>query len=210
MKEMGKRGVFISFEGTEGAGKSTVIRLLARQLKRRHGIRTVVLTREPGGTPIAEKIRKLVVGERVGAMAELFLMEASRAEHVATKIEPALRAGHWVLCDRFADSSMAYQGHARGLGWTLVSQLNKMATAGLSPDRSVFLDVRPSVGLKRARVRTRFEKAGTRFQSKVRQGFLRAIAEDPRRWIVINTELLRPDEAVEVILAGLKKWLKHP
>lgn len=198
-----KRGVFISFEGTEGAGKSSVISILAKKL-RAHT--PVCVTREPGGTPAAEKIRSCVIRNSVQPMTELFLMQASRAEHVHEKIRPELTAGHWVLCDRFSDSSLAYQGHARGLGWDQVSRLNSLATGGLRPDLSIFLDVDPKIGLARAQVTTRFENEGLRFQKKVRAGFLKAIREDRSRWFIVRVQNKSPHEIAELIW---NEWVRR-
>src|SRR5262245_54520564 len=113
-----RTGVFITFEGTDGAGKSTLIGLLAERLRSLG--KPVTVTREPGGSPVAEKIREVLIKEAMDPWTELFLYEASRAEHLARTIRPALERGDWVLCDRFADSSLAYQGEARGLPWAEV------------------------------------------------------------------------------------------
>src|SRR5579885_542584 len=174
-------GVFITFEGTDGAGKSTLIGLLADRL-RQQGC-AVTVTREPGGSPVAERIREILMNEAMDPWTELFLYEASRAEHLARTILPALERGDWVLCDRFADSSLAYQGQARGLPWAEVERLNKVATRGLRPDLTVWLDVDPATGLERAREKTRFEAEGVEFQKRVRAGFARAARQAPRRWL---------------------------
>src|SRR4051794_21042564 len=120
--------MFVTFEGTEGAGKSTLIRALARLLEKDG--EAVVVTREPGGNPVAEKIREVILSEGMDPWAELFLYEAARAEHLAKVIRPALASGKIVLCDRYADSSLAYQAHARGLPWKAVKSLNRIATQG--------------------------------------------------------------------------------
>lgn len=178
-------GILITFEGTEGAGKSTLIREVARQLKRL-GYTRIVQTREPGGTPVAEKIRNVILEKSMDPRAELFLYEAARAEHVAKTILPALKKNSIVLCDRYADSSLAYQAHARGLPWKEVKALNHIATQGLRPHLTVLLDIDPARGLKRAQDKNRFEDEGVLFQKKVRQGFLKAAREEPKRWIRIS------------------------
>lgn len=185
-----KKGLFVSFEGTEGAGKSTLIHLVGRHLKERGN--SVTLTREPGGSPVAEQIRELILKRKMDPWAELFLYEASRAEHLACTIRPALARGEIVLCDRFTDSSLAYQAHARGLNWNQVRKMNEVATQGLEPDLTVFLDVNPAVALRRARQRNRFEAEGVSFQNKVRQGFLKSRKANPRRWLTLNAETSSP------------------
>ena len=173
------RGVLISFEGTEGAGKSTLIREVGSSLARLVGMRRVVVTREPGGTPVAERIRATLLEEQMDPRTELFLYQAARAEHLAEVLLPALKQGKFILCDRFTDSTLAYQAHARGLPWKEVASLNRAATQGLVPDLTVFLDIDPAVGLNRAQVKTRFEAEGVAFQKKVRQGFLKARRPPP-------------------------------
>jgi dTMP kinase len=197
------RGVFITFEGTDGAGKSTLIGLLADRLKQQG--RSVTVTREPGGSPVAERIREILLKEAMDPWTELFLYEASRAEHLARTILPALERGDWVLCDRFADSSLAYQGQARGLPWAEVERLNKVATRGLKPDLTVWLDVDPATGLDRVRDKTRFEAEGLEFQKRVRAGFARAARQAPKRWLKLKTESAGPDELAVRVLTRLTK-----
>ncbi len=207
-----RQGLFLSFEGTEGCGKSTLIRHLAEAYRAR-GME-VVVTREPGGTLLGDQIRQWVlhppaelkpwgstadddgaraaVGEEGGSArdmspwTELFLMVTARVEHLERVILPALRRGALVLCDRFTDSTLAYQGHARGLAWEQVRQLNQLATRGEQPDGVVFLDLSPEVGLRRAQDHNRFEHEGLLFQKKVRQGFLKAKQLAPERWMVVR------------------------
>ena len=187
-------GRFITFEGGEGCGKSTQIRLLAERL--RAAGREVLLTREPGGTALAEKIRSLVREESddpPNSRAETLLFLASRAQVVENVIRPALAAGTWVLCDRFADSTFAYQGYGRGLDLASLKGLNSFATGGLVPDRTVLLEVSPEVSAKRMRAREaatntdadRMEKAGDDFHSRLKQGFLELAAMEPERFAVI-------------------------
>ncbi len=186
MKHGTKQGILITFEGTEGAGKSTLIGLVARELKtclaRERRSRAVTITREPGGSQLAEKIRGLLLEEEMDPRCELFLYEAARAEHLTRTLDPALRRGDFVLCDRFTDSSLAYQAHARGLPWKEVEALNQIATRGLKPRLTILVDVDPAVGLARARDGNRFEAEGLEFQQKVRRGFLKSMRQDPDRW----------------------------
>jgi dTMP kinase len=192
---------FITFEGTEGAGKSTLIRAVAAALEHRgHRVR---VTREPGGSGVAERIRELILGEPMDPWTELFLYEAARAEHLARTVRPALSAGEIVLCDRFTDSTLAYQGHARGLPWAEVRRLNTVATRGLTPDLTVLLDIDPAEGLARARERNRFELEGVEFQRRVRQGFLRSRRTEPGRWLVLDARGGTPEELAQAVVARL-------
>jgi len=209
-----RKGLFITFEGTEGAGKSTLISVLAGELTRYfadHDIRRgVTITREPGGSGVAEKIRSVILNEEMDPWCELFLYEAARAEHLARTVFPALERGDWVLCDRFTDSSLAYQAHARGLPWQQVKTLNRLATQNTKPDLTVLVDIDPAVGLERARDKNRFEAEGVAFQTKVRQGFLKSKKEDPKRWIVIPSAQGTPEEnAGKVLKALLKRFEKR-
>ena len=190
-------GRFITFEGGEGCGKSTQIRLLAERL--RAAGKEVLLTREPGGTALAEKIRALVREESddpPNSRAETLLFIASRAQVVESVIRPALASGTWVLCDRFADSTFAYQGYGRGLDLDELKRINSFATGGLVPDRTILLNVSPEVSAKRMRAREaatntdadRMEKAGDGFHSRLRQGFLELAAAEPERFAVIQAD----------------------
>jgi dTMP kinase len=200
------KGVFITFEGSDGAGKSTLIGLLAERL-RAEG-RSVTVTREPGGSPVAERIREIIIKEAMDPWTELFLYEASRAEHLARTIRPALERGDWVLCDRFADSSLAYQGQARGLPWAEVERLNRSATRGLKPDLTVWLDVDPVLGLQRARDKNRFEAEGLEFQKRVRAGYARAARQAPKRWLRLKTQS-EPHALASQVMTRLKKASWH-
>ena len=185
-------GRFITIEGGEGAGKSTAQVRLRATLQNK-GI-SVVCTREPGGTPLAESIRQTLLdveGEAPVEMAELLLIFAARAQHLARVIEPALAAGKWVICDRFADSTLAYQGIAGGLGLDMVTQLQNEAIGQAVPDVTFLLDVRAEAGLKRAETRggaARFEKKGATFHQTLRDGFLAIANENPDRICVIDAE----------------------
>lgn len=178
--------VFITFEGGDGAGKSTQVRLLAAALEQR-GFE-VVVTREPGGTPIAERIRDVVLSlENTGLdkHAEALLYAASRAEHVAKMVRPALASGKVVISDRYMDSSIAYQGIGRGLGVKQVRDLNLWATDGLLPDLTVLLDVAPAHGLGRVAEPNRLEAEPEEFHLDVREAFLDLAAAEPERFLIL-------------------------
>lgn len=182
-------GTFIAFEGGDGAGKSTQIRLLADVLTRAGC--DVVVSREPGGTKVGAAIRAVVLhGEHVDARAEALLFAADRAHHVASVIRPALERGALVLCDRFMDSSIAYQGVARALDRDQIRDLSLWATTGLLPDLTVLLDVDPAQGrARRGLVHDRVESEGETFHSAVRQGFLDLAALAPDRYLVLDAAL---------------------
>lgn len=183
-------GCFITFEGVEGCGKTTQIALLRDYLAAAG--HTVVVTREPGGTPIAEAIRDVLLDPAHGAMgatAELLLYEAARAQHVHEKIAPALKAGQVVLCDRFADSTTAYQGAGRGFAPEILNQLHRMATGGIWPDLTVLIDLPVETGLERARERgrkDRIEQESIAFHQRVREGFLALAESEPERIRVVD------------------------
>jgi len=187
------RAKFITFEGGEGAGKSTQIRLLADRLRRADI--AVEVTREPGGTPGAEAIRELLVrGEaaRWTPITEAFLHVAARADHVARFIRPALNADKWVLCDRFADSTVAYQGYGHGLDKSAIAQLNKMALGDVKPDLTLIFDIPASEGLARSRKPSqlrgedRYEKMDIGFHERIREGFLKIAAQEPQRYRIVD------------------------
>lgn len=181
-------GRFITFEGGEGAGKSTQARRLASWLSAR-GL-PVLLTREPGGTPGAEAIRDLALFKGPwDPVAEAMLMFAARREHVERMIRPALAAGIWVVCDRFADSTLAYQGYGLGLDHGVWRRLADLALEGLSPDLTLMLDLPVEAGMRRAEARggnNRFELLGADFHRRVRQGFLAIAAAEPARCTVLD------------------------
>lgn len=180
-----RRGRFITVEGSEGAGKSTHLASLVAHLEA-HGIE-VVSTREPGGTPLAEAIRDLLLARReetLDALAELLLMFAGRAQHLAEVIRPALAGGRWVVCDRFTDASFAYQGAGREMGHATVATLAKLVHGDLNPDLTLYLDLPRDVGLARTRRRgelDRFEVENAAFFDRVRQGYLDLAAAEPER-----------------------------
>ncbi|MGE0614128.1 MAG: dTMP kinase [Bacteriovoracia bacterium] len=196
-------GLFITFEGTEGAGKSTLIRRFADILEQKQ--HRVTITREPGGITLAEEIRKVILNNQMAPRTELFLYEAARSEHLDKVVVPALERGDVVLCDRFTDSSLAYQSHARGLPWQDVKQANRLATGGTQPQLTVLLDIDPETGLRRAVEQTRFEAEGVVFQTKVRQGFLKSRSENPKRWLVLKVEGRTPDELADQVWRAVEK-----
>jgi dTMP kinase len=185
------RGRFITIEGGEGGGKSTQVKRLARALEAT-GL-AIVTTREPGGAPGAEQIRALLVQgapDRWDPMTEVMLFAAARREHVARTIEPALTVGRWVISDRFADSTMAYQGYGRGIDRGTLEALHRLAVGTLVPDLTLILDLPVETGLTRARARAgaeqRFEAMDTTFHERLRQGFLAIAAAEPQRCAVID------------------------
>ncbi len=190
------RGLFITIEGPEGAGKTTQTRLLYERLGPSYPI---VHTREPGGTAIGERIRSLLLDDGQRAMVpqtEMLLFAASRAQLVTEVVEPALREGRLVLSERYVDASLAYQGYARGLGIEVVRQVNTVATRGLLPDLTVLLDIDPAVGLARARHSAgkegrrgrgdRMEQEDLAFYVRVREGFLLLAREEPNRMLIVD------------------------
>lgn len=183
-------GRFICFEGIDGAGKSTHISWFADRLRQRG--HTVLLTREPGGSPLAEQIRGLLLNEAMQPQTELLLAFAARAEHLTTTIEPALAVGQIVISDRFTDSTYAYQGAGRGLDWATIAGLERFVQQGCQPDLTVFFDLAaPQAAARRAKVRLadRFEAESIAFFERVRNGYLRRIAEQPARYAVIDAQL---------------------
>lgn len=187
-----RRGLFLAVEGGDGAGKTTQIDLLEDWLAER-GV-PCDRTREPGGTPIGERIRSLLLDHGQGEIdpcTEALLFAASRAAHVVQRIEPALAAGTWVLTDRYVDSSVAYQGMGRGLGTEAVASVNSWATGGLRPDLTIILDLDPAIARERMAARgdgraDRMESAGQEFHSRLRSAFLERAAQDPGRYLVVD------------------------
>ena len=184
------RGRLITIEGGEGAGKSTQVPLLVATLEGA-GIATLA-TREPGGSPGAEAIRRLLLeggGERWDAAGEALLLTAARRDHVARLIEPALARGQWVVCDRFSDSTLAYQGWGRGLPAADIAVLHRLALGSFAPDLTVILDLPVDIGLARAAARTaadRFESLDAAFHERVRRGFRQIAAAEPTRCVLID------------------------
>lgn len=210
MKSEG-RGVFISVEGTDGAGKTTVLSTISQWIAAR-GV-SVVTTREPGGTPLAEQIRSLLLdsrAERLDDDAELLLMMAARVQHVRTKIEPALVAGQWVLSDRFVDASYAYQGGGRGVSLARIDQLHHWAIGSFMPDLTILLDVPVEIGQARVADRgeekTRFEEEKSAFFERVRHAYLARAAQDPERMVVIDARVDQASVQKAVLAALAARW----
>ena len=184
------RGWFITLEGPEGSGKTVVARRLASELASR-GF-TVRLTREPGGTPLGERVREILLGRAdlgIGPRADALLFNAARAQLVADVIRPAVDAGDVVLCARFADSTLAYQGYGAGLPIEELRAIADAATGGFAPDLTILLDVDPETGIRRktADARNRFETFDLSFHRRVRDGFLTLAGEAPERWRVVDS-----------------------
>lgn len=217
-KRGANRGLLITVEGVEGSGKSTQCAKLAKLL-REEGYR-VLETREPGGTPFAERIRGLLLArasqlrsETVAPLTEAYLIMATRSQHVAYRIEPALKDGAIVICDRFIDSTLAYQGYGRGLSVQTLLSLNRFATDGLKPDLTLLFDVPVSTGLARRRRErgtelNRLDLETRRFHERVRRGFLELAQRNPRRIKVLDGQ---PDpETVTARMAALvRQFLKR-
>lgn len=208
---MSTEGRFVTFEGIEGVGKTTQVARIAALLSAQ-GIAHVT-TREPGGTPLAEKIRELVLtagAEGLPDAAELLLMFAARSVHLKNFIEPNLNAGRWVICDRFTDASYAYQGAGRGLSLEAIAQLERLVQAGRRPDLTLLLDVPVEVGLGRAQARNaasgnapaadRFERQRIEFFDRVRAAYLARAAAEPHRITVIDATRSVDDVAEQILL----------
>ena len=200
------QGKFITIEGTEGVGKTTNIEFIQHWLNRR-GVE-FVSTREPGGTPLAEQVRELLLTpreEKVGDSTELLLMFAGRAQHLDQVILPALDSGTSVLCDRFTDASYAYQGFGREMDCSLIAELEQIVQGDLRPDLTLILDIPVEIGLKRASERSapdRFEQEQIEFFDRVRQGYLKIAEENPKRCAVIDASqsLDEVQASIEVVL----------
>jgi len=190
------RGVFVTFEGGEGSGKSTQLVRLAARL-RAEG-RDVLETREPGGTPLAERIRALLLevrgeADRPGSWSEAFLMEAARADLVMRVLRPALESGRIVLCDRYGDSTLAYQGGGRGLDASLLEVMNRAATGGLEPDLTLLFDLDPAAGLARRAAAegsdNRIDREPLDFHRRVRERYRELAAASPHRFVLLDAAL---------------------
>ncbi len=205
---MAQRGTFITFEGVEGAGKTTQVQRLAAVLGP-----DVVRTREPGGTPIAERIRDIfLTSDGITIMTELLLLAAARAQHVDEVIRPALEANQIVICDRFTDATVAYQGSRGGIDLELIHHLNRVATGGLTPDLTFILDLSPEIGLQRQQTgethRDRLDREPLERHRKVREGYLSAAKADPDRVKLIDAAQ-SPDAVHAAILTEYQKYLSQ-
>lgn len=205
---MTRRGLFITFEGTEGVGKSTQLKTAAHTLETL-GVECVV-TREPGGTPMAEAIRELLLTPRdepVNETTELLLMFAARAQHLHTRILPELAAGRWVLCDRFTDATFAYQGGGRGVPEERIAQLENLVQGELRPDQVIVLDAPVETGMTRARHRgelDRFEQEAVAFFERIRTAYLRRASADPARYQIIDAA-----RGLDAVTADVAERIRH-
>lgn len=198
---------FISIEGLDGAGKTTHISFI-RQWLQQQGL-PFVMTREPGGTPLGEQLREVLLHQDMHADTELLLMFAARREHVAQVIAPALAAGQWVISDRFSDASFAYQGGGRGLDWQRIAQLEHLTLGSLAPTLTLLLDVPLQISqqrLQQARTMDRFEHEAAAFHERVRAAYMRRVAEQPQRFRVIDADRPLADiqQDIAAILEGLR------
>jgi dTMP kinase len=201
-------GLFIAFEGGEGCGKSTQSRLLLKKFEQQNI--PAVLAHEPGGTVLGDEIRKALKRRRdsfISPQAELFLVAASRAQLVAEVIRPALEEGKVVICDRFTYSTLVYQGYGRGLELSFVETVNNIATGNLKPDLTILLDISPEQGLERKRsLRDRFELEDLSFHRRVREGYLKMVAAESERWLLIDASLPK-GKIAEIIWARVSQLL---
>ena len=206
-----KRGCFITLEGIEGAGKTTVARYILEWLQARG--QPALLTREPGGTPLAERVRELVLkpdGEAIPPAAEMLLMFAARSLHLANLIRPALARGEWVICDRFTDATRAYQGGGRGLDRRAIDSLAQLVHPDLQPDLTLLLDLPVATGMARALARRgqtdRFEQEQAAFFERVRAAYLELARSDAGRFCIVDAARALPavQASVAQALAGLR------
>jgi dTMP kinase len=199
------KGLFITFEGTEGSGKSTQIKLAASYLRRCS--RKVLLLREPGGTRVSEAIREVILNKHYTEMApetELLLYLAARAQIVREKIIPALKKGIAVICDRFEDSTLAYQGYGRGMSVKAIEQASRLFAKGnLTPDLTILLDIDPKQGMKRGGRHDRMERQSDKFHRKVRRGFLDLARKNKKRFKVIDARL-----PIETVAAKIESHIQ--
>ena len=214
MNSTKKRGLFLTVEGVEGCGKTTNLQFIEEYLKAANV--PVVCTREPGGTPLAEELRDLLLANReevVNPQAELLMIFAARAQHFHQVVLPALNRGEWVLCDRFTDATFAYQGGGRGLPIDMIAQLEHLVQAGVQPDKTIFLDLEVQQGLARATQRgalDRFECEDSTFFDSVRAAYWQRINESPERFALVDASVILPDvqqqirNHLDALMANLK------
>ena len=203
-------GKFITFEGIDGAGKSTHLAWFAQQLQAKLAPlgKKVVVTREPGGTPLGERLREVLLHERMHLETEALLMFAGRREHIAEVIQPALDAGNWVISDRFTDATFAYQGGGRGLAIERLEVLEHWVQQGLQPTKTILFDLAPEIAAARladARTPDKFEAESAQFFLRTRAEYLRRAAAEPGRFVVLNANRERTDiqKDLENVLATL-------
>ncbi len=201
------RGWFISLEGIEGAGKTTQIQLLADWFTQQgYG---VLITREPGGTALGQALRQLLLQHTLPQRTELLLYAADRATHVQEVLQPALQKYQIILCDRYTDSTVAYQGYGRGLNRAMIDQINAIATAGLTPHLTLWLDVPVAIGLARAKGRgalDQMEQQSIAFYERVRQGYQDLSTQYPERLVRIQAELSRAEVFKQIREAVCARW----
>jgi len=205
---MDKKGLFITFEGCEGSGKSYQAKKLYQKLNELSI--PAILTHEPGGTPLGEKISRLLKWEKnqkLSPLTEMLLFNAARAHHVEKVIKPALKSGKVVICDRFTASTVAYQGYTRGLSQELIETVNEAATQGIKPDLIILLDIPVEEGLARKNKEKpdRFHSESLAFHRRVRNGFLKQAAQDPKRWLFIDGRQTR--KIISNIIWQKVNWL---
>jgi dTMP kinase len=212
---MSRRGIFITFEGGEGSGKSTQAQRLAERLKLRG--HEVVLTREPGGTPGAEAIRHLLlsgIAKPLGTEAETFMFAAARDDHVNNLIRPALERGAWVVCDRFIDSTRVYQGALGNVDQRMIRALERLVVGDAKPDLTLILDVPPEVGLARASSRSgtsdRFEAEHMEYHKLLRQAYLDIAEQEPERCVVVDGTPSADAIAVRIWMLVSERFLRKP
>lgn len=215
MTEKKHPGIFVTLEGIEGVGKTTSMRFLAEHLHQQNV--PVLITREPGGTPLADDIRHFLLSEHeeeVLPETELLLLFAARAQHISNVIRPALKAGKLVICDRFTDTSYAYQGAGRGIAKEKIAMLEHVVQEGLKPDMTILFDAPIDVGLARIQAREktdRFESETKNFFHKCRQGYLALAEAEKERFVIINAEQTREQlqlELVEILKPAIEKTVK--
>ncbi len=195
--------MFITVEGTEGAGKTTLIEGLKKYYSQ--SSMEVFFTREPGASSIGSTIRKLLLeGEKLSALTELFLFLADRAEHVESIIKPKLESGCLVICDRYTDSTLAYQGYARGLDIEMLRMLNHTATGALRPDLTIFMDISPEFSLKRTLKNDRMDLESMEFHKKVYDGFITELEKEPGRWLRVDANQ-PPEKILRVVCQEIEK-----
>ena len=199
-----KKGKFIVICGVEGSGKGTQINLIKEHFK---GNDNIVFTREPGGTNIAEKIRDIILNEDIDPLTEAYLFAAARREHIIKKIKPLLEEGKTIICDRFVYSSLVYQGLGRNLGINFIDRLNKPVIEGFYPDKIIYLDLEPEIGLERIkknnRETNRLDNEKLDFYKKCREGFLHLANNEPDKFIIINA-----NQSEEKVFQDIKNNLK--
>ena len=197
-------GTFVTLEGPEGAGKTTQIKLLSRELDEK-GIKHVI-TRDPGGTPLGRKIRRLLLNPEnpVVPLAELFLYQADRAQHVEELIKPALNEGALVICDRYIDSTVAYQGYGRNIDLNMIEKLNQLSTGGLKPELTILFDIESEDGLSRLHPggHDRMEREALDFHKRVRSGYHTLAEAEPERWRILDAS-----KALSVVQEEFRKLL---